>query len=208
MVKDLWGSVEESPWSSELTGLGLSFMLALCMSLGFDCCWAFLWGVLPSSWLIEGYSIHHVLYSVLQLWTVCVEADSSLCTSFEASLSLLFSCLFWVISPLFGCIFRSLSIEVSVASTPFFTFFRCYLLLVPLLVGFLFQQVYWCLQLPPTLFFISWRGRENGLRQWVCILWYLKYQPIEKRWENLWICTVLTMIFHPTSHFLESVLKW
>ena len=36
------------------------------------------------------------------------------------------------------------------ASTPSFTFFCCYLLVVPLLVGFLFQQVSWCSQLPPT----------------------------------------------------------
>ena len=36
------------------------------------------------------------------------------------------------------------------ASSPSFTFFCCYLLVVPLLVGFLFQQVYWCSHLPPT----------------------------------------------------------
>ena len=38
------------------------------------------------------------------------------------------------------------------ASTPSFTFFCFYLLVVPFLVGFLFQQVYWFSQLPPTLF--------------------------------------------------------
>ena len=37
-------------------------------------------------------------------------------------------------------------------STPSFTFF-CYLLVVPLLVGFLFQDVSWCFQLLPTLFY-------------------------------------------------------
>ena len=52
------------------------------MSLGFDCCWVFLWWVLPSSWLIEVHSIHHILYSVVQMWTVCVEADSSVRTRF------------------------------------------------------------------------------------------------------------------------------
>ena len=77
---------------------------------------------------------------------------------FEASLLLLFSCLFWVISPLFSCISNQSWIEVSVASTPFFTFFHCYLLVVPLLVGFLFQQVYWCSLLPPCKF--------SGVAKW------------------------------------------
>ena len=36
------------------------------------------------------------------------------------------------------------------ASTPSFTFFRCYLLVVFLLVGFLFQEVSWYSQLPPS----------------------------------------------------------
>ena len=43
-------------------------------------------------------------------------------------------------------------VEVSVASTYSFTSFCYYLLVVPLLVSFLFQQVYWCSQLPPTPF--------------------------------------------------------
>ena len=60
----------------------LLFMLSVCMSLGFDCCWIFLWWVLSCSRLTEGHSIHHVLYSVVQVWTGCVEADSSLCTRF------------------------------------------------------------------------------------------------------------------------------
>ena len=70
------------PWSPELTGLRLSFMLALCISLCFDCCWVFLWWVLPSSWLTEGHSMHHILYSVVQVWTGFVEAGSSVCTRF------------------------------------------------------------------------------------------------------------------------------
>ena len=57
-------------------------MLALCICLGFDCCWVFLWWVLPLSWLIEGHSVRHVLYSVVQMWTVCIEPDSSVCTRF------------------------------------------------------------------------------------------------------------------------------
>ena len=72
----------QSPWSPELTGLGLSFMLALCMALGFDGCWVFLWWVLPFGWLAEGHSIHHLLYSVVQVWAGCVEASSSMCTRF------------------------------------------------------------------------------------------------------------------------------
>ena len=55
---------------------------------------------------MEGHSVHHVLYSVVHMWTVSVEADSSVCARFEASLLLLFSCLLWVISPPFSCISR------------------------------------------------------------------------------------------------------
>ena len=82
MVECLWDSVVQSLWYPELAGLGLLFMLALCVCLGFDYCWVFLWWVLPSSWLTEGHSVHHVLYSVVQMWTVCVEADFSVCTRF------------------------------------------------------------------------------------------------------------------------------
>ena len=39
-------------------------------------------------------------------------------------------------------------------STPSFTFFSSYLLVFPLLVGFLFQEVSCCPQLLPTLFFM------------------------------------------------------
>ena len=52
------------------------------MSLGFDCCWVFLWWVLPSRWLIEGHSVHYIFYPVVQMWAVRVEADSSVCTKF------------------------------------------------------------------------------------------------------------------------------
>ena len=45
----------------------MPFMLALYMSLGFDCSWVILWWVLPSSWLTEGHSAHHILYSVVQV---------------------------------------------------------------------------------------------------------------------------------------------
>ena len=40
-------------------------------------------------------------------------------------------------------------------STPSFTFFCCYLLVIPLLMGFLFQEESWCSQLLPTLFFVG-----------------------------------------------------
>ena len=82
MVEYLWDSVVQSPWSSKLTDLGLWFMLALCMSLGFGCCWVFLWWVLPTSWLTEGHSVPHLLFSVVHLWVGCVGAGSSVCTWF------------------------------------------------------------------------------------------------------------------------------
>ena len=82
MVECQWYSVVPSPSSPELSGLGLSFVLALCMVLGFDCCWVCFWWVFPSSWLIYGHSLHHLLYSVVQMWTGCVEADSSVYTRF------------------------------------------------------------------------------------------------------------------------------
>ena len=93
----------------------------------------------------------------------CCAGVGRLCWSwffhgFEAFLLLLFSCLFWVISSLFSCISRYVLGWVSVTSTPSFTF-CCYLLVVPLLVGFPFQKVYWCLQHPPTVFLIIWRGK-------------------------------------------------
>ena len=82
MVEYLWDSVVQSPWSPELAGLGLSFLLALCMSLGFDCCWVILSLGLPSNWLTEGHSLYQVLYSVVQVWEGCVGACSSMCTRF------------------------------------------------------------------------------------------------------------------------------
>ena len=48
------------------------------------------------------------------------------------------------------------------AYTHFFTFFHYYLLVVTLLVGSLFQQVYLCSQLPPTLF--SWSGKAKWIK--------------------------------------------
>ena len=82
MLEDLWDSVVQSPWFLLLTRLGLSFMLALSMSLGFDCCWVFLWVVFSSRMLTESHSVCHVFYSVVQVWTGCVEADCSVCTWF------------------------------------------------------------------------------------------------------------------------------
>ena len=66
----------------DLAGPGLSFMLALCMCLGFDYFWVFLWWVLTSTLFIDGHSIHHISYSVLQVWTGDVEAGSFVYTRF------------------------------------------------------------------------------------------------------------------------------
>ena len=82
MVEYLWDSVVQSPRSPEFAVLVLSFMFALWMYLGFDCCCAFLWWSLPSSWLTECHSTDHILYAVLHVWTGCVEAGSSVCTKF------------------------------------------------------------------------------------------------------------------------------
>ena len=45
-------------------------------------------------------------------------------------------------------------------------------------------------------------GRQNGLRHQESIIWDLKYQQVENRYEILRISIALTVIFHPTSHFL------
>ena len=72
----------QSPWSPDLTDLGLWFLLALCMSLVFGCCLVFLWWVFPTSWLSDGHSVPHLLSSVVQVWAGCVGAGSSVCTMF------------------------------------------------------------------------------------------------------------------------------
>ena len=82
MGGDLWDLLVPSPWSPELAALGLSFMLAFCMCSDFNYCWVFLWWVLPSRWFTECHSRHHILYSVVQVWTGCVEADSFVCPRF------------------------------------------------------------------------------------------------------------------------------
>ena len=72
----------QSPWSPDLTDLGLWFLLPLCMSLVFGCCWVFLWWVFPTSSLSKGQSVSHLLFSVVQVWIGCVGAVSSVCTRF------------------------------------------------------------------------------------------------------------------------------
>ena len=96
-----------SPESPELTGLLLSLMLAVCMSFGFYCCWSFFGGSFPQagSLRVTQSTTSYILLCrcgqfVLKLILPCVQG-------FEASLSLSFSCLFWVISPPFSCISRS-----------------------------------------------------------------------------------------------------
>ena len=51
----------QSPWSPDLTDLGLWFLLSLCMSLVFGSCWVSLSWVFPISWLSEGWSVPHPL---------------------------------------------------------------------------------------------------------------------------------------------------
>ena len=112
---------------------------------------------------------------------------------------------FWVISPPFNCNsrlvlgggycgFHSLLCHLPLLSVGV-SFVGCFSLLAGIL---LFRA--------PTYSFM-WSigvGRQNGIRhfEWECILWDLKYQTIEKRQEILWISVVLTVIFHPVSHFL------
>ena len=113
----------------------------------------------PSLQLVNWGPVHpHVLYSVVQMWTGVLKLILLCVQGFEASLSLLFSCLFWVIFHYLLVFLDQSWIEVSVGSTPSFTFFHCYLLVLPLLVGFLFQQVYWCSELPP--------GKFSGVAKW------------------------------------------
>ena len=50
------------------------------------------------------------------------------------------------------------------ASPPSFTFFSSYLLVFPLLMGFLFLEVSWCSQLLPTLFFMVALLLSMGVR--------------------------------------------
>ena len=94
---------------------------------------------------------------VLELVLLCVQG-------FEAFLLLFFSCLFLVISSLFICIFKYVLGGLSVASPPSFTFFSSHLLVIPLLVGFLFQEESWCSQLLRTLFFMVGLLWAMGLR--------------------------------------------
>ena len=72
----------QSPWSPDLTDLGLWFMLALCLSLVFGSCWVFLWWVFPTSWLSEGQYVPHLLFSIVQVLEGCVGAGSSVCARF------------------------------------------------------------------------------------------------------------------------------
>ena len=80
VVEYLWDS--GSPWSPDLTDLGLWFMLALCMSLVFGCCWVFLWWIFPTLWLSEGQSVPYLFSSVVHVWAGCVGAGSSMFTRF------------------------------------------------------------------------------------------------------------------------------
>ena len=173
MVEDLWNSVVQFPWSPDLAGLGMSFMLAFCNSFSFDCCWVcFLW-VLASSWFTEGHLIHYILYSIVQvvlkLILLCVQV-------FEASLSLLFSCLFWVISLLFSYISRLVldwnyfGIHSLLHLFPLLSVGGSFVGGFPLPAGILVFMA--------TTYSFLWSiggGTQNSLRPWECILWYSMY---------------------------------
>ena len=81
---------------------------------------------------------------VLELVLPCVQG-------FEAFLLLFFSCFFLVISSLFVFSDRSW-VDFVLLPLPPSPFFSSYLLVFPLLVGFLFQEVSWCSRILPTLF--------------------------------------------------------
>ena len=94
----------QSPWSPKLTGLGLLFMLALCM------CWvlvvvgSFFDGSFPPA----GYLRVSLSLTCCFLWCRCgqvvLELVLQFVEGFEAFLLLLFNRLFLVIFPLFSCI--------------------------------------------------------------------------------------------------------
>ena len=128
-------------------------MLAVCMSLVLVLVGSFFGGSFPpSGYLRVCLSPTSCLLLcrcgqvVLELLPLCIQGV-------EAFLLLFFSCLFLVISSLFICIFKYVLGGLSVASPPSFTFFSSYLLVFPLLVSFLFQDVSWCSRLLPTLFY-------------------------------------------------------
>ena len=73
---------------------------------GFWFFWVFLWWVIPTSWLSEGQSVPHLLFSVVQVWAGLLQLVLPCVQGFEAFFLLLFSCLFLVISSLFICIFK------------------------------------------------------------------------------------------------------
>ena len=49
---------------------------------GFGSFWVCLCWVFPISWLCEGQSVPHLLFSIVQVWAGCVGAGSSVCTRF------------------------------------------------------------------------------------------------------------------------------
>ena len=65
-----------SYWSWAVVHVGSVYVF------GFWFFWVFLGWVFPTSWLSEGQSVPHLLFSVVQVWAGCVGAGSSICTSF------------------------------------------------------------------------------------------------------------------------------
>ena len=127
-------------------------MLALCMSLVFGSFGCFFGGSFPPAGYLRVSLSPTSCFVSCRCGKVVLELVLLYVQGFEAFLLLLFSCLFLVISSLFSCISREVLDWVIVTSTLSFTFFYSYLLVFPLLVGFLFQEVSWCSRLLPTLF--------------------------------------------------------
>ena len=122
------------------------------MSLVFGCFGVFLWWFFPTSWLSEGQSVPHLLFSVVQVWAGCVGAGSSVCTRF-CGFSLALVQVF-VLSNFFT-IYLYFHIGPGLTSCGFPSLLHILLFLsvgVSFVGSFLFQQVSWCSQLLPTLF--------------------------------------------------------
>ena len=160
MVGYLWDSVVQSPWSPELAALGLSFMLSLRMSLGLNCCWDFLYWVLPSSQMTE---VSPPTMSCMLLCR-CGQIVSKLILlslqGYETSLSLLFRCLFWIISPPFSCNSNLVSVAFTTplpSSLIIRWWFLCWWVLS--------SSRYIGVHSPHLLFHvISWRGKAKWIK--------------------------------------------
>ena len=150
MVGNLWDLVVQSPWSPELAALAchlcwLSGCMWVLIALGLSVIWPSLqlvnWGSLcPLCLVFCCAGADRLCWS----WFLCLSKVSRLLSRYCSVV-----CSGWFLHHL--VVLPDWSwLEVSVASIHSFTTFLYYLLVVPLLVGSLFQQVYWYSKLPPT----------------------------------------------------------